>query len=305
LDTTLDCPAPAKLNLFLHVVGRRPDGYHLLQTLFRFLDYADTLHFTLRTDGAIHRQDPLAGIPPEQDLCVLAAQHLQAAAGVGLGADIALAKRIPVGGGLGGGSSDAATTLLALNRLWGLGWSRERLQRLGLELGADVPVFVYGRSAFAEGIGEQLRAAALPPAWYLVLTPPLAVSTAEVFSDPELTRNSDRIKIPGFSAVHQETGAGTLEIGTLAAEMLGSALPPGGVGRNDLEAVVCRRYPLVAAHLAWLRQFGPAALSGSGACVFAAFGSEEAARAAQRQLPQSMRGFVARGIDRHPLFDWV
>jgi 4-diphosphocytidyl-2-C-methyl-D-erythritol kinase len=287
-------PAPAKLNLFLHVVGRRPDGYHLLQTLFRFLDFGDTLSLAVRADGVVRHLQPLPGIAPEQELCVRAARLLQAESGTQLGVDIGLEKRIPLGGGLGGGSSDAATVLVGLNHLWSLGWPRERLQALGLRLGADVPVFVFGRSALAEGVGEQLTAVALPPAWYLVLVPPVSVPTAEIFSAPELTRNSDPIKILGFSAGRE--GAQDL-----SPEAMG--LRAEGIGRNDLEAVVRRRYPVVAEHLHWLRQFAPAGMSGSGACVFATFDSERAARATHRQLPQGMHGFVARGIDRHPLLD--
>jgi 4-diphosphocytidyl-2-C-methyl-D-erythritol kinase len=290
--TALPCRAPAKVNLFLRVVGRRPDGYHLLQTLFRFLDFGDTLHFAARGDGQIRRLQPLPGVAPEQDLCVRAARLLQGESGSRLGADIALEKRVPMGGGRG--SSVAVTTLRALNRLWNLGLPRERRPALALRLGADVPVFVFGRSAFAEGIGERLRAVELPPAWYLVLVPPVSVPTAEVFCDPELTRNSDPIKILGFSAGPDGAlGAGSVGLG---AE---------GVGRNDLEAVVCKRYPMVAAHLDWLRRRAPAVLSGSGACVFAAFGAEDAAHGVLRMLPQGMQGFVARGIDRHPLFDWT
>jgi 4-diphosphocytidyl-2-C-methyl-D-erythritol kinase len=209
---------------------------------------------------------------------VRAGRLLQAAAGATSGADIALDKRLPVGGGLGGGSSDAATALIALNRLWGLGWTRARLQQLALQLGADVPVFVFGRSAFAEGVGERLQAVALPPAWYVVLVPPVSVSTAAVFADPELTRNSDPIKIHGFSA---------------------------GPGRNDLEGAMRRRHAQVAQHLDWLRQFGPAAMTGSGACVFAAFDTEQSAQNVFRRRPPDMQGFVARGLDRHPLWGWV
>jgi 4-diphosphocytidyl-2-C-methyl-D-erythritol kinase len=292
----LSCPAPAKLNLFLHVIGRRPDGYHLLQTLFRFIDFGDRLTFRARTDGAIHQVRSIADIDPEQELSMRAARLLQAESGTRLGVDIELDKRIPLGGGLGGGSSDAATALVALNRLWKLGLSRADLQALGLRLGADVPVFVFGRSAFAQGVGDQLQAAALPGAWYLVLVPPVAVSTAAVFSAPELTRNSDPIKILGFSA------------GGPAAGMLDHrALPigPQGVGRNDLEAVVCRRYPAVETHLRWLRSFAPAVMSGSGACVFAAFADEAQAQRVHARLPSGMYGFVARGVDRHPLLDWT
>ncbi len=273
-------PAPAKLNLFLHVVGRRADGYHLLQTAFRFIDYADDLSFTLRADGLIRRVTPLPGVEEAQDLSVRAARLLQKETGCASGVDIGIVKRLPMGGGLGGGSSDAATTLIALNRLWKTGVSRKRLQQLGLTLGADVPVFVFGQSAFAEGVGERLQALRLPPAWYLVLVPELAVSTAEIFSAAELTRNTNAITIAPFS------------VG------LARNIP----GRNDLEPVVCGRYPQVARHLEWLRQFGDARMTGSGACVFCAFSNEEAARRALSELPSGMRGFVARGLDRHPLW---
>ncbi|MEO8003828.1 MAG: 4-(cytidine 5'-diphospho)-2-C-methyl-D-erythritol kinase [Betaproteobacteria bacterium] len=273
-------PAPAKLNLFLHVVGRRADGYHLLQTAFRFIDYGDDLTFTVRADGAIRRITALPGVEEAQDLSVRAARLLQKETGCASGADIGIVKRLPMGGGLGGGSSDAATTLIALNRLWKTGVSRERLQQLGLTLGADVPVFVFGQSAFAEGVGERLQALRLPPAWYLVLVPELAVSTAEIFSAAELTRNTNAITIAPFS------------VG------LARNIP----GRNDLEPVVCGRYPQVARHLEWLRQFGDARMTGSGACVFCAFSNEEAARRALSELPSGMRGFVARGLDRHPLW---
>jgi len=272
--------APAKLNLFLHVVGRRADGYHLLQTAFRFIDYGDELSFTVRADGAIRRTNPLAGVPAEQDLSVRAARLLQQAARCREGADIGIVKRLPLGGGLGGGSSDAATTLIALNRLWHTGLSRERLQQIALQLGADVPVFVFGRNAFAEGVGERLQALRLPPAWYLILVPELAVSTAEIFSAPELTRNTNAITIAAFSAG------------------LARNIP----GRNDLEPVVCQRYPQVARHLEWLHRYGDARMTGSGACVFCAFDSEEQARRALSELPAGMRGFVARGLDRHPLW---
>ncbi len=277
-EQALVCPAPAKLNLFLHIVGRRADGYHLLQTLFRFVDHADTLTFRVRTDGRIERSGDLPGLPPQQDLTVRAARLLREASATHAGVTIVLDKHLPLGGGVGGGSSDAATTLIALNRLWGLKWTRSRLQELALQLGADVPVFVFGRNAFAEGVGERLHAVELPPAWYVVLAPQLAVSTAEVFSDPDLTRDSTPIRIASFSA---------------------------GAGRNDLEAVVCRRYPVVARHLEWLRQHAPAAMTGSGACVFAAFDSESAALDVFQRRPQGMQGFVARGLDRHPLWEWL
>ncbi len=268
-------PAPAKLNLFLHVVGRRPDGYHLLQTAFRFIDYGDELSIAVRADGDIRRTTPLQGVPAELDLTVRAARALQRETGCSQGADIGIVKRLPMGGGLGGGSSDAATTLIALNRLWRTRLSRDRLQQLALGLGADVPVFVFGRNAFAEGVGERLQALLLPPAWYLVLVPELAVSTAEIFSAAELTRNTNAITIAAFSV---------------------------GRGHNDLEEVVCRRYPQVARHLEWLHRYGDARMTGSGACVFCAFGSEEQARRALQELPADMRGFVARGLERHPLW---
>jgi 4-diphosphocytidyl-2-C-methyl-D-erythritol kinase len=268
-------PAPAKLNLFLHVVGRRADGYHLLQTVFRFIDRCDAVLLRHRDDGEIHRVSDLAGVPPESDLCVRAARLLQQASGCRLGVDIHLEKNLPMGGGLGGGSSDAATVLLGLNRLWRTGLSWSQLLALAPQLGADVPVFVFGRSAFAEGIGERLQEIALGPAWYLVLTPQVAVSTAEIFSATELTRNSKAITMAAFLR---------------------------GEGHNDLEPVVCQRYPAVADHLGWLRRFGKAAMTGSGACVFSAFDTEAEARAVLERLPEHMSGFVARGLERHPLY---
>ena len=269
-------PAPAKLNLFLHIVGRRPDGYHLLQSVFRFVDFSDSLSFRVLENGAIRCTRELPGVPEENDLCVLAANLLQQTSGTSLGAEIALEKKLPLGGGLGGGSSDAATTLMVLNRLWKLNFSRARLQELGLKLGADVPVFVFGQSAFAEGVGEVLQPIKLPPAWYVVLVPNVKVSTAEIFADSSLTRNMKPIKINSFFI---------------------------GQGRNALEPVVCRKYPEVAQHLAWLNQFGPARMTGSGACVFAEYAREQEARAVLARLPREMSGFVARGLDRHPMHD--
>lgn len=284
---TLTCPAPAKLNLFLHVVGRRDDGYHLLQTLFRFIGLNDTLHFTLRADGAVHRVNALDGVPPEQDLCVRAARLLQQETGCQLGVDIKLDKHIPMGGGLGGGSSDAATTLLALNRLWGLGLSRERLMQLGLMLGADVPVFVFGDNAFAEGVGERLQPYSLPEAWYVVLCPPVHVPTVQIFTHPELTRNTISM--------------------TMRALPKGLDFRAGSQNglKNDLQAVACKLYPAVAEHLAWLAKFAPALMTGSGACVFAEFVTEAEALAVLQQLPSNMRGFVAHGLQQHPLKDFV
>ena len=269
-------PAPAKLNLMLRVTGRRADGYHLLQTVIRFIDYGDTLSFHVREDGVVHRVNDIAGVPAADDLSVRAARRLQQACGTRLGADLTLRKRLPVGGGLGGGSSDAATTLLALNELWRAGLPRERLLALALELGADVPVFVGGESALVEGIGERLTPLDLPADWYLVLVPPVAVPTARIFSHNQLKRDSKPIKITAFSV-----------------ELAG----------NDLEPVVCSEYPEVARHLAWLRQSGPAWVTGAGACVFAAFPTEQAARRVWNQAPAGMQGFIARGIAQHPLRD--
>ncbi len=279
-ESLVTYPAPGKLNLFLRVTGRRADGYHLLQTVFRFIDFGDVLQFRTRQDGRIRRVNSVLGIPADEDICVKAARLLQQEAQVGRGVEIRVQKRLPVGGGLGGGSSDAATVLLALNRIWEVGLKRRDLAELGLRLGADVPVFIFGESAFGEGIGERLQPISLPPAWYLVLVPPLAVATRKVFEHPDLTRNSTPVTITAFSVVR---------------------------GHNDLEPVVCRTYPEVAEHLDWLRrearEAGFAALTGSGACVFAEFETEAAARRVAGVLPASMNGFVAQGLDRHPLHD--
>ena len=267
-------PAPAKLNLMLRVTGRRADGYHLLQTVIRFIDYGDTLSFRVRGDGAVNRVNDVAGVPAADDLSVRAARRLQQACGTHLGVDLTLRKRLPLGGGLGGGSSDAATTLLALNDLWRAGLPRERLLALALELGADVPVFVGGENALVEGVGERLTPLDLPADWYLVLVPPVVVPTARIFSHNQLKRDSKPIKITAFSV--EQAG-------------------------NDLEPVVCSEYPEVARHLAWLRQAAPAWVTGAGACVFAAFPTEQAARQVWNQAPAGMEGFIARGLARHPL----
>lgn len=270
-------PAPAKLNLFLHVVGRRDDGYHLLQTVFRFVDYCDSLSFEISSSPEIILSNPIPGIAPETDLCVRAASLLQRASGCRLGVKIGLEKCIPMGGGLGGGSSDAATTLIVLNKLWEINYSREKLQQLAIRLGADVPVFIFGESAFAEGIGEKLFPVSLDPAWYLVLVPPASIPTARIFAAEELTRNTNPVKIPDFSIE---------------------------AGCNDLEPVACSLYPAVGEHLSWLGKHGKARMTGSGSCVFAEFSSEAGARQALNELPDSMRGFLARGLDRHPLRDF-
>lgn len=267
-------PAPAKLNLFLHVIGQRADGYHLLQTAFRLIDLCDWLRFSPRSDSEIRMPTALPGIEESENLVVRAAKLVQAAGGSSRGVDIDLEKNIPIGGGLGGGSSDGATTLAVLNRLWNVGLPEATLADMALTLGADVPFFLFGGNAWGEGVGEQLTPLELPQAWYVVLVPPIAVSTQAIFASPELTRNSKTIKISGFSV---------------------------GFGKNDLEPVVCQRHGEVAAHLEWLRQFGDARLSGSGACVFAEFATEREARSVLSRMPADIKGFAVRGLDCHPL----
>jgi 4-diphosphocytidyl-2-C-methyl-D-erythritol kinase len=273
-------PAPAKLNLFLRILGRRPDGYHELQTCFQFVDLCDEITIESRADGRIRRAVEIAGVAEEADLCVRAARALQSAAGCSLGADISVLKRIPMGGGLGGGSSDAATCLVALNEVWNLRWPREDLAALGLTLGADVPVFVHGRAAWAEGIGERLTPLYPPLAPsetnYLILKPNISVSTAEVFQDPELTRNSAPITIHGFLA---------------------------SGGRNDCLGVVRRRYPEVARALDWLSGFGWARLTGTGACVFLAVETMDRGREILGRLPPVLDAFLARGLNDSPLLE--
>ncbi len=275
-------PAPAKINLFLHVVGRRADGYHLLQTVFRFLDYGDSLDLTPRRDGVIRLLTPIPGVPESRDLCWRAADLLRRHAGCRLGVDIELSKRLPMGGGLGGGSSDAATVLLALNRLWDINLPRAELQALGLALGADVPVFVFGRSAFAEGVGEVLTPWNPAPASYIVLTPPVHVSTQAIFAHPGLTRDTPSIRIAALF---------------------------DGFGRNDLEPLASALYPDIAECLAWLRcnsgGLGNARMTGSGACVFAGFASRAEAEKVFARRPGHMNGFVADGLDQHPLFEFA
>ena len=261
-------PAPAKLNLFLHITGRRADGYHELQTLFQFLDHGDELGFALREDGEIHLHTEVDGVPHDSNLIVRAARLLQQESGTPLGADIWLDKRLPMGGGIGGGSSDAATTLIGLNHLWQTQLNEDRLAALGLRLGADVPVFVRGRAAFAEGVGEQLQAVELSEPWFLVAVPQVFVSTAEVFSAPELTRNTPPIKV--------------------------RSLLEGG-GHNDCQPVVEARYPEVRNALILLNKFVPARLTGTGACVFGSFPNRDDADKVARQLPATLPSFVAQG----------
>jgi len=268
-------PAPAKLNLFLHVIGRRADGYHLLQTVFRFIDRADTLRFEPRSDGEIVLATPIPGVPTDSDLTVRAARLLQQASACRQGATIHLDKQLPMGGGLGGGSSDAATVLLALNHLWQTGLTRPQLEKLGLTLGADVPVFVHGHNTFAEGIGEAFTDIELPPESYLVLHPAIHVPTSAIFGAPELKRDTPPIR-------HSEWQPGQ--------------------GHNDLEAVACAKFPAVAEYLNWLKQHAPQAMmTGSGACVFAGFASRREAEAILAQCPSGMNAWIADGLGEHPL----
>jgi 4-diphosphocytidyl-2-C-methyl-D-erythritol kinase len=282
-NSSLDCepaqafwPAPAKLNLFLHVTGRRPDGYHELQTLFQLIDLTDRIGIQVRSDGRIERLGGPSVVPPETDLTVRAALALKAATGTPLGASLTVEKHIPVGGGLGGGSSDAATTLLVLNQLWGCRLPLSELDRIGTRLGADVPVFLHGSSAWAEGRGDKLDPVTLPPRWYVVIRPGVSVGTAEVFQAPELTRNSPLITIRGF-----------LESG----------------GHNDCEPVVRARFPEVREALQWLSQSAPAMLTGTGSCIFAGFESESEARDVAARVPQRWTGFVARGLNTSPVHE--
>lgn len=264
----LTLPAPAKLNLMLHITGRRADGYHELQTLFQFLDYGDELTFTPRSDSAIHLHTELPGVDHDSNLIVRAARLLQSRSGCSQGADIQLLKRLPMGGGIGGGSSDAATTLLGLDHLWKTHMGEDCLAEIGLILGADVPVFVRGRAAFAEGVGERLQPVELSEPWYLVIAPQVSVSTAEIFSDPELTRNTPAITVRSLLA---------------------------GGGHNDCQPVVEKRYPEVRNALNLLDKFVPARMTGTGACVFGSFPNKAEADKVCRQLPADMPGFVAQG----------
>ena len=266
-------PAPCKVNRFLHITGRREDGYHMLQTIFQILDYGDTLYFDVREDGRIIRETEVEGVPPEDDLIVRAAKCLQTETHCALGCDVRVVKRIPQGGGLGGGSSDAATTLVALNERWGCGLSEDDLARIGLSLGADVPVFVRGHSAWAEGVGDILTPFELPQAWFLVIKPGCHVPTVKIFTDPGLTRNTPSMKIPAF---HEDLG-------------------------NDCEAVVRRLYEPVDQAMTWLSTYAKPRLTGTGACVFAVFDSEQAAQNVLDKLPEQWVGFVTKGVNTSAL----
>jgi 4-diphosphocytidyl-2-C-methyl-D-erythritol kinase len=276
-----DCPAPAKLNLFLHIVGRRADGYHLLQTVFQLLDYGDLLHFDVRADSVIRRVNDVPGVPEDADLVVRAARLLQATVSGLPGANIRVEKHLPMGGGLGGGSSDAATTLMVLNHLWQAGLSREELMAMGLKLGADVPFFIFGSNAFAEGVGEQLTAVDGLDCWFVVLEPGVAVPTPAIFCSPELTRNTKPVRITDFSGALQNA-----------------------FGKNDMQSVAARLFPEVDEALSWLGRFGDARMTGSGGCVFMPCQSEQHADAVLEAASggwKSGRAWKARGIAKHPL----
>jgi 4-diphosphocytidyl-2-C-methyl-D-erythritol kinase len=272
--------APAKINLFLHITGQRADGYHTLQSVFQLLDFYDTLHIKITQTDQIKRINEISGVPANQCLCALAANALQQKTGCKLGVEYKIEKRIAMGGGLGGGSSDAATMLLALNHLWSLNLSRAELMQIGLKLGADVPIFVFGQNAWAEGIGEQLSAIDLPTQYFVVLTPAVHVSTREVFANSTLTKDTKPLKIADFS-----DGAYS------------------GNFRNDLEKIVCKEFPAVASTLKWLNQFGEVRMSGSGASVFLGVNSQAKADEILAQKPSNIAGFVAKGLSHHPHFE--
>lgn len=283
MQTSLqNCPAPAKLNLFLHVTGRRADGYHFLQTIFQLIDRCDTLDFTVRHDGAIRRVNDIPDVPHNSDLVVRAARLLQAVAGKpDVGADIIVRKHLPMGGGLGGGSSDAATTLMVLNHLWATGLNRAQLMALGLQLGADVPFFIFGQNAFAEGIGEDLLPIRTAGCWYVVIEPGVSVPTAIIFSSPELTRDTKVVRITDFPE---------------ACNLLN-----GNFGKNDLQVVAAGQFPAIAEAIEWLGRYGNARMTGSGACVFCAFKHEHEADEVLKQMPSTWTGWKAEAMQEHPL----
>jgi 4-diphosphocytidyl-2-C-methyl-D-erythritol kinase len=279
-----DCPAPAKLNLFLHVVGRRADGYHLLQSVFQLIDRGDMLHVDLRSDGRIVRTTDVPGVPEESDLIVRALHRLAAAfqqrhGRMAPGIDVAVDKILPMGGGLGGGSSDAATALMAANHLWQAGFSDAELMEIGLPLGADIPFFIYGQTAFVEGVGEAMQPVEGPECWYVVLEPGVAVPTPAIFTAEDLTRDTKPVRIADFPAAHK-----------LSA-----------YGKNDLQAVASRLFPPVAQAIEWLGQYGAARMTGSGACVFCAMPDEAQADRVLGQVPGNWRAWKARSLQRHPM----
>jgi 4-diphosphocytidyl-2-C-methyl-D-erythritol kinase len=274
--------APAKINLFLHITGQRADGYHTLQSVFQLLDFYDTLHIKATKNGQIKRINDINSVPASQCLCALAASALQKKMGCKLGVEYAVDKRIPMGGGLGGGSSDAATMLLALNHLWQLNLNRTELMQISVKLGADVPIFVFGQNAWAEGIGEQLTRIDLPEQYYVVLTPQIHVSTRDIFANSRLTKDTKPLKIADFSS------------GAYSSDF-----------KNDLEKVVCEEFPAVATTLKWLSQYGEARMSGSGASVFVAVNSKQKADEILTQKPANIAGFVAKSLVKHPHFDLI
>ncbi|WP_371765254.1 4-(cytidine 5'-diphospho)-2-C-methyl-D-erythritol kinase [Massilia sp.] len=283
-----NCPAPAKLNLFLHVVGRRPDGYHLLQSVFQLIDRSDTLHFDLRSDERIVRTTDVPGVPEEQDLIVRALRALQAAyqrrhGRLPPGIDVAVEKCLPMGGGLGGGSSDAATALMAANHLWQAGLTDAELIALGLPLGADIPFFLFGETAFAEGVGEALQAVPGPDCWYVVIEPGVSVPTVAIFTATDLTRNTKAITISDFSRRHVESN-----------DLI-------GFGKNDLQDVAARLFPPVAEAIEWLGGYGAARMTGSGSCVFCAFSTEHEAEQVLKHVPARWRAWKAKALQRHPM----
>jgi len=283
-----NCPAPAKLNLFLHVVGRRPDGYHLLQSVFQLIDRSDTLHFDLRSDERIVRTTDVPGVPEEQDLIVRALRALQAEyqrrhGRLPPGIDVAVEKCLPMGGGLGGGSSDAATALMAANHLWQAGLTDAELIALGLPLGADIPFFLFGETAFAEGVGEALQAVPGPDCWYVVIEPGVSVPTVAIFTAPDLTRNTKAITISDFSRRHVESN-----------DLI-------GFGKNDLQDVAARLFPPVAEAIEWLGGYGAARMTGSGSCVFCAFSTEQEAERVLKHVPARWRAWKAKALQRHPM----
>jgi len=282
------CPAPAKLNLFLHVTGRRPDGYHLLQSVFQLIDHGDTLDFDLRDDDRIVRTTDVPGVPEEHDLIVRALNALREEyrrrhGCLPPGIDVAVDKRLPMGGGLGGGSSDAATALMAANHLWQAGLTDAELMALGLPLGADIPFFLFGETAFAEGVGEELQAVEGPEVWYVVVEPGVSVPTAAIFTAPELTRNTKAITIADFSRRHVGSQGLT------------------GFGRNDLQDVAARLFPPVAEAVEWLSSYGAARMTGSGACVFCAFSNEQETERVLQEIPGRWKAWKAKALMRHPM----
>ncbi|MBY0572845.1 MAG: 4-(cytidine 5'-diphospho)-2-C-methyl-D-erythritol kinase [Undibacterium sp.] len=279
----LNCPAPAKLNLFLHIVGRREDGYHLLQSVFQLIDRCDYLDFSITKNGQISRSNAVIGIAEQEDLVIRAATLLQKHCQVSLGAEITLHKHLPMGAGLGGGSSDAATTLLALNQLWQCHLSRQELMYLGLQLGADVPFFIFGQNAFVEGIGEELQTIETPEQWFVVIEPGVHVPTPAIFSSKELTRNTKRVRITDFSSTDLTKS----------------------VWKNDLQAVACALYPQIQTAIDWLAAFGDTKMTGSGACVFCACSDEASADNIIKQAPQNWGIWKTKALQQHPMYSWL